>query len=71
MKAIRDYLATRECALPSAHVHSLKRVLSGPDVVRPAVDSVWAFSDTLKAYDRLMSGRSTGKVVIRIEEGVP
>lgn len=35
--------------------------------IKPTVDSVFAFEDTLKAYDRIMSERARGKVVIRID----
>ncbi|KAI0063402.1 NAD(P)-binding protein [Artomyces pyxidatus] len=34
--------------------------------VKPVVDSVFTFEDTLKAYDRSMTGRATGKVVIKV-----
>jgi len=30
------------------------------------VDSVFAFKDALEAYDRILSGRATGKVVVTI-----
>ncbi|OBZ65238.1 Zinc-type alcohol dehydrogenase-like protein C16A3.02c [Grifola frondosa] len=35
--------------------------------VKPVVDSVFSFEDTLKAYDRLMTGRATGKVVVKVD----
>ncbi|KAI0639459.1 NAD-P-binding protein [Trametes polyzona] len=35
--------------------------------VRPLVDSVFAFEDAPKAYDRLMSKRATGKVVVKVD----
>jgi len=38
--------------------------------VKPVVDSVFSFDDTLKAYDRLMTGRVVGKVVIKIDPTV-
>lgn len=34
---------------------------------RPLVDSVYTMEDTLKAYDRLLTGRATGKVVVRVD----
>ena len=34
--------------------------------LRPPVDSVFAFEDARKAYERLASGRQFGKVVLRI-----
>ncbi|KAK4178026.1 putative oxidoreductase [Triangularia setosa] len=34
--------------------------------VRPTVDSVWAFEDYEAAFERLESGQTTGKVVIRV-----
>jgi hypothetical protein len=38
-----------------------------PGKVRPVVDSVFAFEDTLKAYERIMTGRAKGKVVVRVD----
>lgn len=35
--------------------------------IKPTVDSVFAYEDTLKAYDRVMSQRARGKVVIRVD----
>ncbi|KAK4198052.1 hypothetical protein QBC40DRAFT_267088 [Triangularia verruculosa] len=34
--------------------------------VRPTVDSVWAFEDYEAAFERLESGQTTGKIVIRV-----
>ncbi|XP_006458527.1 hypothetical protein AGABI2DRAFT_190805 [Agaricus bisporus var. bisporus H97] len=34
--------------------------------VKPIVDSVFEFDDVLKAYERIMSKRATGKVVVKI-----
>ncbi|KAI0063403.1 NAD(P)-binding protein [Artomyces pyxidatus] len=34
--------------------------------VKPIVDSVFEFEDALKAYDRLMTSRATGKVVVKV-----
>jgi len=36
----------------------------------PPVDSVYDFDDALKAYDRLMSARATGKVVVKVDPSV-
>ncbi|KZT69073.1 NAD(P)-binding protein [Daedalea quercina L-15889] len=38
--------------------------------VKPIVDSVYSFEDTLKAYDRLLTSRATGKVVIKVDPDV-
>ncbi|KAF7972651.1 hypothetical protein HWV62_17324 [Athelia sp. TMB] len=35
--------------------------------LKPTVDSVFALEDTLKAYERIMSHRARGKVVIRVD----
>lgn len=35
--------------------------------VKPVVDSVYSFEDVLKAYEHLMTGRATGKVVIKVD----
>ena len=33
--------------------------------VQPIVDSVYEFDDVHKAYDRILSARATGKVVVK------
>jgi len=38
--------------------------------LKPIVDSVFDFDKALEAYDRLMSGRATGKVVVKIDPAV-
>ncbi|KAH9841922.1 uncharacterized protein C8Q71DRAFT_700158 [Rhodofomes roseus] len=38
--------------------------------IKPLVDSVYNFEDVLKAYERLMTGRATGKVVIKMDSDV-
>jgi len=38
--------------------------------LKPVVDSVFSFDDTLKAYDRIMSGRATGKVIVKVDPSV-
>ncbi|KAH9858136.1 NAD-P-binding protein [Lenzites betulinus] len=38
--------------------------------VRPVVDSVYAYEDALKAYERLQSQRATGKVVVKVDATV-
>ncbi|KAI0655132.1 NAD-P-binding protein [Cubamyces menziesii] len=35
--------------------------------VRPLVDSVYAFEDVLKAYEKLMTKRATGKIVVKVD----
>ncbi|KAI0797804.1 hypothetical protein C8Q75DRAFT_739747 [Abortiporus biennis] len=37
---------------------------------RPVVDSVFSFEDTLKAYDRIMTKHTAGKVVVKVEPDV-
>ncbi|OJT04705.1 Zinc-type alcohol dehydrogenase-like protein C16A3.02c [Trametes pubescens] len=38
--------------------------------IRPLVDSVHAFEDTKAAYERLLSQRATGKVVVKVDPSV-
>jgi hypothetical protein len=38
--------------------------------LKPVVDSVYEFEDALKAYDRILSYRATGKVVVKIDPTV-
>lgn len=37
--------------------------------LKPVVDSVFAFEDVLKAYEKIMSNRAKGKVVVRVDPG--
>ena len=48
--------------------HSIPFARSGK--VKPVVDSVFAFEDALKAYERIMARGSTGKVVVKIDPSV-
>jgi len=36
--------------------------------VRPVVDSVWAFADFKKAFERLESGHAKGKIIIKVSD---
>ena len=36
------------------------------DPIVPNVDSVFEFTDVLKAFERIMTGRASGKVVVRV-----
>jgi NADPH:quinone reductase-like Zn-dependent oxidoreductase len=38
--------------------------------IKPVVDSVFAFEDTMKAYERIMTNRAKGKVVIKVDPTV-
>ncbi|EMD32979.1 hypothetical protein CERSUDRAFT_118408 [Gelatoporia subvermispora B] len=38
--------------------------------VKAVVDSVFEFQDALKAYERIMTGRATGKVVVKVDSEV-
>jgi len=38
--------------------------------LKAVVDSVYRFEDALSAYERLMTSRATGKVVIKVDESV-
>ncbi|KAI0035981.1 hypothetical protein K488DRAFT_42183 [Vararia minispora EC-137] len=41
--------------------------LIAEEKVRPLVDSVFEFGDVVKAYERVMSQRATGKVIIKVD----
>ncbi|KAG6919968.1 hypothetical protein DXG01_013317 [Tephrocybe rancida] len=43
------------------------RKMLAEGLITPPVDSVYDFDDALKAYDRLMSSRATGKVVVKVD----
>lgn len=38
--------------------------------VKPLVDSVYAYEDVPKAYERILTSRATGKVVVRVDPNV-
>ncbi|KAF8968381.1 hypothetical protein BDZ97DRAFT_1916217 [Flammula alnicola] len=38
--------------------------------LKPIVDSVYEFDDALKAYDRAMTGKATGKIVVKVDSSV-
>lgn len=44
------------------------RIITG--TVQPRVDSVHEFEDVLKAYERIMSLRATGKIIVRVEKDI-
>ncbi|KAF9452297.1 NAD(P)-binding protein [Macrolepiota fuliginosa MF-IS2] len=46
------------------------RALVDNGSVRPIVDSVFEFDDVPKAYERIMTTRSTGKVVVKVDPTV-
>ncbi len=47
-----------------ARVNSL---ISIAGKVKGVVDSVYPFGDVLKAYEKIMTGRASGKVVVQVE----
>lgn len=38
--------------------------------LKPLVDSTYAFGDALQAYDKLMSQRARGKVIVTVDDKV-
>ncbi|TFY68889.1 hypothetical protein EVG20_g3367 [Dentipellis fragilis] len=38
--------------------------------ISPRIDSVYKFEDALQAYDRSMTGRATGKIVVKVDPSV-
>lgn len=47
------------------HVDS---VFSITDGLKPVVDSVYKFGDVFSAYERIMSGRAVGKIIVKVDE---
>ncbi|EGN95474.1 hypothetical protein SERLA73DRAFT_186503 [Serpula lacrymans var. lacrymans S7.3] len=47
-------------------LYSLRDLLADGKL-KPVVDSIFSFEDTLKAYDRIKTQRAKGKVVIRVD----
>ncbi|KAF8638847.1 hypothetical protein AX17_001905 [Amanita inopinata Kibby_2008] len=48
------------------HLQFLQKCLEEGRIL-PLVDSVYDFGEVLAAYDRMMSGRATGKVVVKVD----
>ncbi|KAF9466323.1 hypothetical protein BDZ94DRAFT_1306315 [Collybia nuda] len=49
-----------------SNLEALQRMIANGSV-KPVVDSVYEFEDVLKAYERLLSSRATGKVVVKVD----
>lgn len=49
-----------------ANLNEMERLLTN-GTLKPVIDQVFAFEDAKKAYERSMSGRSKGKVVIKVQ----
>jgi hypothetical protein len=69
LSELRDLVIQEVRSLPLSHF-----VRDSPNInsfttgkLKPVVDSVFEFKDTLKAYDRLMTNRAKGKVVVRVD----
>ena len=62
-KLVEEGMSRPVLALLSAMAHTSLHV----GKVRPLVDSVYAFEDVLKAYEKLMTKRATGKIVVKVD----
>ena len=47
-----------------AHLNEIKRLVED-DLIKPIVDTVYPFEESIKAYTHLATGRSKGKVIIK------
>ncbi|OCH92073.1 NAD(P)-binding protein [Obba rivulosa] len=52
--------------LNEAEMQAFNKLVEEEKVKTP-VDSVYAFQDTLKAYERIMTGRATGKIIVKVD----
>lgn len=66
LSGFRDLVADGDCHILLAMELPLK-IFGDTGKIQPVVDSVFSFDDVLEAYDRIMSGRAKGKVVIRVD----
>lgn len=48
-------------------VHIISSLIYLLGLLKPLVDSVYEFEDVLKAYDRILSYRAKGKVVVKVD----
>ena len=46
----------------------MSRLMTGK--VKPVVDSVFNFEDVYKGYERMMSSRAMGKVILKVDPTV-
>jgi len=60
----RTYKSVRVKSSQDSLQHLCEHVKQGE--LTPPVDSVFAFKDALEAYDRILSGRATGKVIVTV-----
>ena len=65
--AIRDLIQEGGLSNGSIMQQSLIGVRIGK--LRPTTDSIYAYEDVLQAYDKLMTKRTRGKVVVRVDPG--
>ncbi|KAF8162896.1 hypothetical protein B0H34DRAFT_835459 [Crassisporium funariophilum] len=69
LKEIQDLFAKGKIVRISSCTNSVTKQNSLGSL-KPVVDSVFEFEDTLKAYDRILSTRAVGKVVIKVDPTV-
>lgn len=68
LENLAQYVSDGKLAI--VHIHSQIRIDSLPGSVKPVIDSVFGFSEVLKAYERIMSQRAVGKVVVKVDPEV-
>ncbi|MGL1904228.1 MAG: NADP-dependent oxidoreductase [Fibrobacterales bacterium] len=49
------------------HLNELKSLIEN-DKIKPVIDTVYPFSESIKAFEHLASGRAKGKIVISLQE---
>ncbi len=64
-----SYLKARLIPFCSGSPFPLIRTILGK--VKHRVDSVYAFEDVLKAYEKVISGRAVGKIVVEVPAAQP
>jgi len=62
---LRDLVAEGAVLYSSCVRHRVLTASQGK--LKPVVDSVYGFEDVLSAYERIMTSRATGKVVVKLE----
>jgi len=65
MKALQELFSSGMYRLNITLLRMLNQYLLG--ALQPIVDSVYQFDDVQKAYDRILSARATGKVVVKVD----
>jgi len=71
MEEIQKLLESGKCLLERTWSLPVNlHVLYSLGTIKPVTDSVFSFEDALQAYDKLISSKTTGKVIVKVDPTV-